>query len=218
MKILKQQQARALRQQGYSLSEIHRELHVSKSSVSVWVRGLKLTPEAKQIIFKKFTSGQLRSQEVLRQKQERRLEGIKKEVLKDFLHFRGTAIEQVVICALLYWCEGNKRIHDGISFTNSDPKLIRTFVTLLRNSFVLNERKFRVCMHLHPYHNESKQREFWSDVTKIPVAQFTKSYLKKNSQKYQKEGYQGCIRVRYQDSTLTHRLFMTSALFMEKFS
>ncbi|PIQ68098.1 MAG: hypothetical protein COV91_05885 [Candidatus Taylorbacteria bacterium CG11_big_fil_rev_8_21_14_0_20_46_11] len=217
MKIAKQQEARKLRAKGYSLSEIHRELKVSKSSASLWVQNVKLSPAAEKIILEKFTKGQLRSQEVLRQKQQNRLSRIKEEVSKDFLDFRDSRINQLVICALLYWCEGNKRIHDGISFTNSDPALIKTFVSLLRKVFSLNERKFRICMHLHPYHDEKKQKKFWSDITGIPPEQFTKPYLKPGNKKYQKEGYQGCIRVRYQDSTLTHKLFMTSALFMQKF-
>lgn len=217
MKIVEQQEAKKLRAQGHSLSEIHRELKVSKSSVSLWVKNVKLSPTAQQIIREKFTRGQLRSQAVLRQKQQNRLDQIRKEVLKDFSKFRNSRVNQLLICALLYWCEGNKSIHDGISFTNSDPALIKTFVSLLRMVFSLNEKKFRVCMHLHPYHDEKKQKKFWSDITGIPPEQFTKPYLKIGSKKYQKEGYQGCIRVRYQDSTLTHKLFMTSALYMDRF-
>jgi hypothetical protein len=118
---------------------------------------------------------------------------------------------------MLYWCEGNKSVRDGISFTNSDPKLVKTFVSLLRKVFPLDEKKFRVCMHLHPYHNERRQKKFWSAITGVPTEQFTRPYLKPASKKYQKEGYQGCIRVQYHDSRLTYKLFMMSSSFMEKF-
>lgn len=217
MKIVEQQQARKLRGQGYSLSEIHRELKVSKSSVSLWVHSVKLSASAQKKISEKFTNGQLRSQEVLRKKHQDKLDKLKDEVTKDFASFEDTKINQFVICSLLYWCEGNKSIHDGISFTNSDPRLVRTFVSLLRKVFTLDESKFRVCMHLHPYHDEKKQKTFWSNVTNIPLEQFRKSYLKPSSKKYQKEGYQGCIRVQYHDSKLTHKLFMASSLFMQRF-
>ena len=216
MKIILQQKARKLRESGCSLSEIHRELGVSKSSVSLWVKNVKLTPYARQKIFEKFTRGQVRSQEVLKKKHEEKVKKLEAEVFTVFSKFRDSHVNQMLICSLLYWCEGNKQVREGISFTNSDPNLIQTFVTLLRATFPLREEKFRVCVHLHSYHNEMKQKQFWSKITSIPLSQFTKSYLKKEGKKYKKEGYQGCIRVRYHDNVLARKLFIISSLFMKQ--
>jgi|SRR3989338_4258774 len=218
MKVAEQEKAITLRKRGYSLSEIHRELGVAKSSVSLWVRDVSLSPSVKSKLLDKFTSGQLKSQEVLREKHLNKLARIQSEVAKDFTDFDYSRVNKLVICSLLYWCEGNKGKSGGVSFTNSDPNLVKTFLTLLRQVFPLDERKFRVCMHLHPHHNEQKQKKFWANITNISPEQFNKSFLKQNSGKYKKEGYQGCIRVRYHDSELMYKLFMASALFMKKFS
>ena len=46
MKLDEQQKAVALRKRGYSMREISERLHVSKSSVSLWVRSVPLSPQA----------------------------------------------------------------------------------------------------------------------------------------------------------------------------
>src|SRR6185369_13954076 len=97
---------------------------------------------------------------------------------------------------------GNKSPRSFITFTNSDPDLVATFLRLFRNSFDLDEKRFRVLMHLHKYHNEEVQRNFWNKITRIKNEQFYRSYLKPNSGKYKKEGYQGCIKVQYTDVSI----------------
>jgi len=101
-----------------------------------------------------------------------------------------------LFCALLYWCEGSKGSND-VRFTNSDPLLIKTFINVFRKSFIIDENKFRILMHLHGYHDENTQKKFWSNITKI--YNFQKTYHKLNSKKRIKEGYQGCITIKYYD-------------------
>ena len=115
---------------------------------------------------------------------------------------------------MIYLCEGNKSLKSLTTFTNSDPNLISTFLYLFRNSFNLNEKKFRVLMHLHKYHNEEIQKNFWS---KIPKDQFNRTYLKPNSGKYKKRDYQGCIKVYYGDVSITRKLQSIAKMFMERY-
>ena len=82
----------------------------------------------------------------------------------------------LLFCALIYQCEGSKDIRDSITFTNSDPNLIKTFLFLLRKSFDLDEKKLKILMHLHKYHNEKIQKSFWSKITRVPEEQFNKTY------------------------------------------
>ena len=118
---------------------------------------------------------------------------------------------------MIYWCEGNKSLRDSVFFTNSDPRLIANFLHLFRNSFDIDESKFRVCMHLHDYHNEEKQLNFWSDVTFIPKNQFFKSYKKLNTKKRIRDNYQGCIQVRYYDINIARKLQAVAKEFMDKY-
>ena len=120
-----------------------------------------------------------------------------------------------ILCSLIYWCEGSKNIRGGVIFTNSDPSLVKIFLKLLRASFFLDEKKFRICIHLHDYHNSKKQRIFWANETKIPEIQFIKPYRKLNTGKRIKEGYNGCVSVRYHDTVIARKLLMHGKAFLE---
>jgi hypothetical protein len=123
--------------------------------------------------------------------------------LKDFKTDQRT---QKVLCAMIYHCEGSKSVSKGVNFVNSDPGLIAYFLCLFRSSFDLDEKKFRVCVHLHSYHKKDKQLKFWSKTSNIPLSQFIKPYQKAHSGLYKKEGYQGCIAVRYGDVGIAREL------------
>ena len=108
-------------------------------------------------------------------------------------------------CALLWWCEGNKN-SSFVRFTSSDNTLIENFISLLRNSFVVDESKFRVLVHIHSYHNDDAQKKYWSKITGIPLSQFHKSYQKTNTGIRSKENYQGCIALTYYDARIAKEL------------
>ncbi|OHA90212.1 MAG: hypothetical protein A2832_02470 [Candidatus Zambryskibacteria bacterium RIFCSPHIGHO2_01_FULL_44_22b] len=216
MKINEQIEARKLRQKGYSLNEISRTLRVSKSSTSLWVRNVELSSEAKKKIADKFTAGQLASQDTKRKQtilKESEAQNLAVNVLN---HYSPNINLDKILCAMIYYCEGNKIIKDGMRFTNSDPLLITAFLKLFRSTFILNEKKFRVCVHLHNYHDEDTQLKFWSKTAKIPLNQFIKSYKKKNSGLYKKEGYQGCVSIRYAGAKIARELKAIAVEFMNK--
>lgn len=170
--------ALTLRKQGYSLSEISRRLSISQSTASLWLGGVKLSEKARRRIDNLSVQGRQKSVEICRKKREVEDIKIAEKVKKHFSVCR--EIDPKIACALLYWGEGTK--YDGnnsVSFMNADPEMIRYFLHAFRNSFSLDEKKFRALVHLHEYHDVDKQIRFWSSITKIPISQFNKSYLKK---------------------------------------
>lgn len=219
MKLLQQERSKELRKKGMSIKEISCLLGVAKSSVSLWVRNVPLSLKAKNILQAKHTAGQVRAVEVLHKRTENKLNIAKefaRETLKDF---HKTQSVQRVCCALIYWCEGSKTITDReLKFTNSDPVLMSTFLELLRSSFSINEIKFRACVHLHDYHDEKVQLQFWSKTTKIPLSQFMKSYKKPHTGKQRKENYQGCVQVSYNDVIVARQVQAVARMFSEEYT
>ncbi|MAZ56181.1 hypothetical protein CL653_00085 [bacterium] len=197
--------AKELRKQGCTVKEIAERLDVSKSSVSVWVRDTKLSKRAKLVLSKKIKKGQM----VAAESKKARSEAVATVYLSNSVSRYGKLQTHTrfneMLCALIYWCEGAKET-GRVDFTNSDPNLIKLFLTLFRGNFTVDESKFRVCIHLHSYHNHDTQLRYWSKVTKIPKRQFIKPYRKKNSGKQIREGYQGCASIRYHDADLAKRL------------
>ncbi len=209
--------AKEYRKKGYSITELKEILGVSKSTISKWIQNVELSDTAQARLISKSTKGQLASQKTIRAQTEQKnmdADVFASNVLKNVQLSDNIAL---LLCSMIYHCEGSKSIKDSVTFTNSDPNLIKTFILLFRKSFKLNESKFRILMHLHDYHNEKIQKEFWSNITGIPASQFMKTYNKKTTGLYKKEGYQGCIQVRYRDVVVGRKLHAVAKKFMERY-
>jgi len=204
-----------LRVDGYSVKEIADKLHIAKSTSSLWVRNIKLNEEAQKRLEGRKLLGYYRGgltwqKKRIEAEKQRRILVLKvvNRIKKDSNHFK-------IYCALLYWCEGGKNEKDSLRFINSDPALIRTFLIFFRKSFITDHKKFRVLLHLHKYHNEKRQKEFWSSLTKIPKNQFLKSFRKQNTAKRIKENYPGCATIYYYDVRLARELRSLYKTFFE---
>lgn len=194
-----------LRKRGFSLKEISKKLSIAKSTASEWVSEIELSPTAQNRLAKKQILGQYKTvliKRQLRDLQNKRLEKNSLEILKGIILSKDLA---KVLCALLWWCEGNK-ITSFVRFTNSDPTLIKNFLFLLRFGFKIDEEKFRALVHIHSYHNDDVQRKFWSTITRISLIQFNKSYKKLNSGIRIQENYPGCIAITYYDAKVAKEL------------
>lgn len=44
--------------------------------------------------------------------------------------------------------------------------------------FNIDERKLHVTLHLHEYHNDAIQRQFWHEIIRIPLEQFHRIHRK----------------------------------------
>jgi len=206
MKFKEKTEAISLRKAGHSLKKISKKLHVSKSTASLWLKNIEISPEARIKIDSAYRKGTLlglaaiqKRWSAIRESSEKEAERKAKKVL-DSLALDTSYCK--LSCALIFWCEGTKNGSE-VRFTNSDPSLIQTFLSLLRKGFDIKEERLRALVHVHEYHDEEVQKNFWSRVTEIPLNQFNRSYHKPNTGKIIREGYQGCLSIRYADGGKT---------------
>lgn len=218
MKLKREEKLRAiaLREKGYSLNEIVEAVGVAKSSVSEWVRNIPLTEKARRRLLTKIKLGQLVSAENKREKTNILIDAYRAEASKDLQTVNVDRIMRKIICSLLYWCEGAKRQFNGVRFTNSDPKLIRTFLNLFRQSFEVDENKIRIGLHLHEYHNTKKQIAFWSNITAVNRNKFIRPYLKPHTGKRIRKDYPGCATIYYYSNNTARQLLATAETFLQK--
>ncbi len=205
-----------LRKKGYSVKEIADKLGIAKSTSSLWVRHIKLNKKAQERLKKRrllpYYKAALRWQKKrAKRKQEYYFSALKiiNKIKRDSNHYK-------VYCALLYWCEGGKDATHGVRFVNSDPVLIQSFLKLFRSAFNVDEKKFRVLLHLHEYHNEERQKIFWANLTKIPKNQFHKTFYKFHTKKRIREGYPGCAAIYYNDCKIVRELQAIYKAFSKK--
>jgi len=205
-----------LRKKGYSLNEIVKKLKVSKSSASVWVRNAPLSITARNRLLKRVKLCQVLAAEARRKETRVKIEKHLQNASREIETKQFSKLDKKTMCALIYWCEGSKDEYSGMYFANSDPNLVKSFLSLFRSGFDLDENKFRVCIHLHEYHDPVAQLNFWSRVTSIPKKQFIKSYLKPNTGKRIRDGYPGCIGIKYHSTDMARQLLATALAFFNK--
>lgn len=188
-----------LRKKGYSLKEISEMLVIAKSTSSLWLSYIKLNLKAQTRLKKRRILGQYKAMETAKIKRVKLKESFNK-IAKNSLKKLGHNIELYkLLCSFLFWTEGGRSTDSYVYFINSDPKMVSTFLKLLRSAFNIEEKKVRAMLQIHEYHEPSKLLKFWSRLTKIPLSRFSKSYIKPHTGKRLRQNYMGSIRIRYYD-------------------
>jgi transcriptional regulator with XRE-family HTH domain len=174
--------ARKLRSEGVSLRTISRELGVAKSTASLWTEGIILSADQLQKIRKSWLTatepGRLKGSLMQRQ---RRLEIAKKMEQFGLEKFKKLADDQFFVAGIaLYWAEGSKKIRK-LELCNSDPKMIKFMVDWFGKYFDLDVSRFSARVAINEIHKKREEviKEYWSNVTKIPIIQFRKTSYKK---------------------------------------
>lgn len=203
---------RIWRQRGKTYSEIRRAFRIPKSTLSYWL--------SKDFAHLYTTERRL---EHLKRIRPIALEAIRSRIEKEKIELRDRTQEEIKkyplqniglqksMLAMLYWAEGTKKIN--FKFTNTDPDLMRIFIRLLRNCYSLEEKRFRVGLHIHHYHQVKTVKNFWSQLLNIPLNQFHKVYLKKRGKKRFRKNFMGICFLYYLDSSIRKELMeIASAL------
>lgn len=120
--------------------------------------------------------------------------------------------EIIVAGAIAYWCEGAKskpyRIDERVCFVNSDPALIKFFLTFLDKVAVSRER-LRYCVFIHASGDVEAATRYWANVTTAAPHQFTRPVIKHHTRRTSRPdnnaGYHGCLRVSVAKSSELYR-------------
>lgn len=195
-----------LRQKGFTVKEVSERLHIGKGTASLWLRNIKLSKLARKKLLKRKLLNYYKMSRRWQLKRQLQYKMYATEAEKFFRNLSLSKKYQQILCAFLFWAEGAKNL-TVVKFINSDPKMIRAFLYLFRQSFSLDETKFRALIHLHEYHNEQRLKQYWSEVTNIPLKQFYKSYQKSHTKKRIRENYKGSINISYYDTRLARKLY-----------
>lgn len=193
-----------LRRKGFSIPEISQELKISKSTALRYIKGVEILPEfIPQWIAKRGGSRKrmmLKEQEIYNQTNS---------LIKDL-----SAREKLLFLSALYWGEGNKR---DLALINSDPKIIRIFITGMRQIFNIAEDRIRVNIRIHNYLTEAECLNYWSDTIGVPIPNFYKTEVikgkKKGKLKY------GMCRIRLsKGSDILKKIVSVNKIVFEKYS
>ena len=206
-----------LRKQGKSYGEISDILKIPKSTLSYWLRGIKLSLSAQAKINKRVNQTSVRAL-INRNKQQTFLAKERSEMIrkKAEVEVKNLLKNKLFIAGVsLYWAEGYKKGAQGsrwksVDFANSDPEMILIMMRFFREICDVKENKFRIQLIAHPNINIEEALDFWSSQTGISNKQFSKtstsiSSLSK-SKRNKKTLTKGTVHIRINDVKLFFRI------------
>ncbi|EKE19907.1 MAG: hypothetical protein ACD_8C00087G0007 [uncultured bacterium] len=201
-------EAIALRKQGFSYNEILKKIPVAKSTLSVWLKDVGIAKKQKQQLTEKRKAAQQKAAATCRNNRMESEKIIIEKARKEIDEI--SAKELWLIGTTLYWAEGSKQkennVSQGVSFGNSDPKMILLFNKWLRECCDITEERFCYRIYIHKTANISKAKIFWGELLNENIE---KVHLKKHNPKTiwkdSYSNYNGLLRIDITRSTDLNR-------------
>ena len=197
--------ARELRQQGFSLSEIAKQVGVAKSTISGWVRDIELTDNQKahlkdiQYANTFMLGAQANHEKALEKRKAQQEVGKEKAKQGSQLHLMG---------CMLYWAEGAKD-RNYVHFTNSDPNMMKLFMRFLREELFINDDAVVIYIHCHTQDEIEQARiaAYWLDLLLLKPANLRKVLYKRGSNSRNNILENGICAVRIYSTELAMHIF-----------
>lgn len=193
-----------LRKEGKTYSEILNAVLVAKSTLGLWLKGVKLSKPQQQKFTMQKRLASLRGGQV---KREIRIEKQKKISAMSKIDVGTLSKREIFLIGVaLYWAEGTKEKEyhpgSGVAFSNMDAKIISIFIRWLKVicKTPKNMIGFEIMVHKSHKHRLPEIKRFWSRITGFPTRSFSKVYIKNNKIKKTKrrnvgEKYHGVLKV-----------------------
>ena len=208
---LLKKQAVSLRKKGLSYSEILKKVPVAKSTLSLWLRDVKLSKKQRQKLTKRKLLAAKKGGEARRQKRILITEKIKKKAEKEI--GRINKRDLWILGIALYWGEGHKEKLKSslVKFTNSDYKMIKIFLKWLLDVCGISKKDiyFRIFLHETAKNRLLEVQNYWAKITGFPIENFQKISWKKHKIRTKRknigQNYFGLLRVEIRKSTNFNR-------------
>ena len=187
----------SLRMQGFSYSEIMKEIPVSKSTLFGWLRHIQLTNEQKTILDsnlrQKKSFATVRAAESNTKRRIQR-EYLTKEIAQKTYEEYSKNID-FLVGLTLYWAEGTKK-DTTWSFINSDPDMVLFMYKWMIRYLIIDKKDVRIRLFIHEPYKEENLEYFWAQLLGIDQKSMQHTIYKPTPRINKKNPlYKGCVRM-----------------------
>lgn len=167
-----------MRSLGKSYSQIKRDLYLSKSTLSRWLKNL---PLSKEQINNLRGNSQQRIEKFRNTMRKKREEKLKRYYLDQKDRLLPLTEKELFLSGLfLYWGEGNKATRSTVSINNTDPDVLKFTLYWYTKILKIQKKQIKVFVHLYNDMDITKELKFWSSTLNISLRNFDKPYIKKS--------------------------------------
>lgn len=153
------QKIRLLRQKGWSLPEIKKEIKVGYGTIFRYIKDVPILPEYQKLWLEKRKSSTRRKKIA----EEEAAKKAKQTILSL------SEKEKMIFLSALYWGEGSKR---EFGLSNTDPDLVRVLIKGLDQALGISTDRLSLSIRIYEDLDKEKCLKFWSEVTGVPVDKF----------------------------------------------
>ena len=206
--------ARQLRQQGLTYTEICAQVgRIPKGTLAYWCKDIRLSFSHQARIQRKIVESGALGRPLALEAWARKV-----RAWQDIIQARALPIAQVLdsnalvgklVCGVMYLCEGGKYPStQQVMFGNTDPAMVRAFLSLLRECYQIDEHRLRIRVMCRWDQDAKQLKQYWSALTGVPLDQFYPTYADKRTRgkPTQKTNYRGVCCIQYSDTTLQYEL------------
>lgn len=146
-------QIKLLRREGYSIPQLVEKFGIPKTTIWHHVHKIKLSGKALKIIRTRQGGSVIKKQKDIQ----------RAELEVDSL-LKGLNSQACSLLAMLYWAEGGKK---QFSFTNTNPEMIRFFITILNKCFGVAKERIKITVRYFTGMDHDKCLDHWFRATGI---------------------------------------------------
>ena len=201
-----------LRRQGLSYREILEQIPVAKSSLSLWLKSVKLATSQYQRLTDKKRASALRG---AMKRNDTRIAFTKEIKDKARVEIGKLSKRELWLVGIaLYWAEGSKEKEphgSQVVFSNSDSRMVKLYLTWLLEIIELSKEQIYFVIYLHENnrHRLEEVRDYWQLKTGFPKESFKYTFFKKHKIHTKRtntgNNYFGLVKVMARESSTLNR-------------
>src|SRR3989344_632704 len=159
---------------------IAKRIKVSKSTLSYWLKDLPLSDDRiLQLRREAWSRGQA-SRELFRKTMREKRQARENTVYLEQKRKLGKLSEQSLFVAglMLYLAEGSKKNPYSICFSNTDPEIIKFFVSWMERFMDIPRSRMKGQLHLYASMDIAAEKRFWARELGLRKEQFYKDQIR----------------------------------------
>jgi len=198
-----------LRQKGKSIKNIEKTLKIPRSTLSGWLKEIKLTDRQRQRLDKNWQNALVKARKKAviwhNNQKKRRLIEAKRQALSVLSQIDTQNRHTLELSlSMLYLGEGDKT--QQTSMGSSSPIILRFFIKALNNLYGIKRSDFKCEIHLRSDQNEKHIIQYWSKELKIPDDKFKACKDKRIAKSKTYHTYKGVCVVRCGNIALQRKI------------